>query len=165
MDRVAVKFNGVGKTYIYNTEVDLILGGTYKIIADDRTSYDNPVLVVAKESDFQKRFIVPADVPIRTITRAKVVKAPPCPDGSIDKIYLNVNKGATVVIWTDGTKTKVKCQDNEPYDYEKGIALCFMKRAFANRSCFNDVFNDQRHWETIDANAGVLTYERIKDNN
>ena len=34
---------------------------------------------------------------------------------------------ATIVIWKDNTKTVVKCH-NEPYDREKGLAMCIAKK-------------------------------------
>ena len=34
---------------------------------------------------------------------------------------------ATVVYWKDGTKTVVKCHD-EPFDREKGLAMCIAKK-------------------------------------
>ena len=34
---------------------------------------------------------------------------------------------ATVVYWKDGTKTVVKCH-NEPFDREKGLAMCIAKK-------------------------------------
>lgn len=40
---------------------------------------------------------------------------------------------ATIVIWADGTKTVVKCMEGDEYDPEKGLALCFMKRALCNK--------------------------------
>lgn len=46
---------------------------------------------------------------------------------------------ATIILWKDGTKTVVKCQNGEIYDKEKGIALCFMKRALGNKGNFNNV--------------------------
>jgi len=49
------------------------------------------------------------------------------------------NKPATIVIWKDGTKTVVKCQKNDVYDPEKGMALCFMKKALGNHGNFNDI--------------------------
>lgn len=53
------------------------------------------------------------------------------------------NDPATIVIWTDGTKTVVKKQDTDPvYDPEKGLALCFMKKALGNTS---RKLNDQLH--------------------
>lgn len=49
------------------------------------------------------------------------------------------NKPATIVIWKDGTKTVVKCQKNDVYDPEKGLALCFMKKALGNHGNFNNI--------------------------
>lgn len=40
---------------------------------------------------------------------------------------------ATIVIWADNTKTVVKCMEGDEYDPEKGLALCFMKRALCNK--------------------------------
>ena len=52
------------------------------------------------------------------------------------------NPPATIVIWNDNTKTVVKCGPNDYYDPEKGLALCFMKRAFGNdNNLFHKVFN------------------------
>lgn len=52
------------------------------------------------------------------------------------------NPPATIVIWNDNTKTVVKCGPNDYYDPEKGLALCFMKRAFKNdNNAFHKVFN------------------------
>ena len=47
------------------------------------------------------------------------------------------NKPATIVFWSDGTKTVVKCQrgDNgrmEKYDKEKGLAMCIAKKVLGN---------------------------------
>lgn len=50
------------------------------------------------------------------------------------------NAPATIIMWWDGSKTVVKCQNDEPYDLEKGIALCFMKKKLGNKSNFNNVF-------------------------
>lgn len=48
---------------------------------------------------------------------------------------------ATIVIWADGTKTVVKCQEGDVYSKETGLALCFAKRALGNKGNFNDVFH------------------------
>ena len=50
-----------------------------------------------------------------------------------------INPPATIVKWADGTKTVVKCQNNEEYDAEKGIALCFMKKMCGNKSSYNEI--------------------------
>ena len=50
------------------------------------------------------------------------------------------NGPATIILWNDGTKTVVKCQDGDTFDKEKGVALCFMKKSLGNRSNFNNIF-------------------------
>ena len=49
---------------------------------------------------------------------------------------------ATIVYWTDGTKTVVKAV-NEEYDPEKGIAMAFMKKTLGNRGNY---FNQIKPW-------------------
>lgn len=46
---------------------------------------------------------------------------------------------ATVVYWTDGTKTVVKSQ-GEPYDPEKGLAMAIAKKALGNQGNYYEVF-------------------------
>lgn len=53
-----------------------------------------------------------------------------------------INQPATIVKWDDGTKTVVKCQNGDVYDAEKGIALCFMKKMFNNKSYYNEVIKE-----------------------
>ena len=136
---VAVHFanSHFDRNYYYRTQLNLIKGGVYEIIADNRTRYANPVTIISNNVSTRE---LPVGVSIREITSAKVIEAPPKPTGGIDNIFLNEDKGTVVVKWIDGSKTKVKCQDGETFDAEKGIALCFMKRAFLNRGCYNDVF-------------------------
>ena len=136
---VAVQFanSHYDRAYYYRTQLDLIKGGVYEIIADNSTRYANPVTIISNNVSTRE---LPVGVSIREITSAKVIEAPPKPTGGIDNIFLNEDKGTVVVKWIDGSKTKVKCQDGETFDAEKGIALCFMKRAFLNRGCYNDVF-------------------------
>ena len=47
---------------------------------------------------------------------------------------------ATIVYWNDGTKTVVKTQNGEPYDKEKGLAMCIIKKLCDNKGNFNEVF-------------------------
>lgn len=41
---------------------------------------------------------------------------------------LIVNGPATIVLWSDGTKTVAKCNKDEPFDQEKGVAIAIAKR-------------------------------------
>lgn len=59
---------------------------------------------------------------------------------SIKKVIFNAP--ATIVLWTDGTKTVVKCGKNDTYDLEKGLALCIAKKYLGNKSNFNNVFKE-----------------------
>ena len=52
---------------------------------------------------------------------------------------------ATIILWSDGTKTIVKCQDGDTYDKEKGLALAICKKAIGtnkSKSNFNDIFKN-----------------------
>ena len=44
------------------------------------------------------------------------------------------NAPATIVKWTDGTKTVVKCGKGDQYDKEKGLALAVAKKYYGNIS-------------------------------
>lgn len=71
------------------------------------------------------------------------------------------NKPATIIIWEDGTKTIVKCKEGEAFDPEKGIALCFMKRALGNKGSYNDILKRELKHSNSDemmtiANANKL---------
>lgn len=51
------------------------------------------------------------------------------------------NPPATIVMWADGyPKTVVKCQPEDTYDREKGLAMCIAKRCSGNSSAYCDVF-------------------------
>lgn len=50
------------------------------------------------------------------------------------------NDPATIVFWSDGTKTVVKCGKDDAFDPEKGLAMAISKYFFDNAGYFNDVF-------------------------
>ena len=57
-----------------------------------------------------------------------------------DIVRVVFNNPATVVMWSDDTKTVVKCQPGDTYNPETGLALCVAKKYFGNTGKFNDVF-------------------------
>ena len=64
------------------------------------------------------------------------------------------NDPATIVFWTDGTKTVVKqqkCDKKKKFDPEKGLAMAIAKKALGNQGNY---FNEFRKW--------VDTYEPKK---
>lgn len=53
------------------------------------------------------------------------------------------NPPATIVFWSDGSKTVVKCSKSEAFDPEKGLAMAIAKRAQGNRE---DYYKDISKW-------------------
>lgn len=52
------------------------------------------------------------------------------PDSIKKVIY---NDPATIIFWSDGTKTVVKCMENEEYDPEKGFMAAVTKKVFGDK--------------------------------
>ena len=57
---------------------------------------------------------------------------------SISKVIFN--DPATVVLWSDGTKTVVKCGPEDEFDTEKGLAMAIVKKMAGNDNSFHKVF-------------------------
>lgn len=55
----------------------------------------------------------------------------------IEKVIFN--DPATIVLWSDGTKTVVKAE-NEPFDPEKGLAMAISKKHFGNTGRYFEEF-------------------------
>ena len=53
------------------------------------------------------------------------------------------NDPATIVIWADGTKTVVQCQEGDIYDPEKGLAMAISKKIMGNK---RDYYHTFKHW-------------------
>lgn len=57
---------------------------------------------------------------------------------SIRKVIFN--DPATIVLWSDGTKTVVKCGPEDTFDMEKGLAMAIVKKMAGNDNRFHKVF-------------------------
>ena len=72
------------------------------------------------------------------------------------------NKPATIVFWADGTKTVVKCE-NEDFDPEKGLAMAIVKKTMAdNHSYYNEIFKKWLPKEESVATLGDLVTNKKK---
>ena len=134
-----VKFEGTERLYAYYCApgINLQIGSSYMIEADRATNYKNPVTVMRIDNN------VPKNVNVRTITHARLLSGTKRPDDKIKQVIFNHEKRTTVVLWYDGQKTIVKCQDGDVFDEEKALALCYMKRVLGNRGSFNETL---RKW-------------------
>ena len=50
---------------------------------------------------------------------------------------------ATIVYWSDGTKTVVKCSERDIFDPEKGLAMAIAKRCGGNKGSY---YKEIQHW-------------------
>ena len=86
---------------------------------------------------------------IADVLRAKAV----CSRFDIEKVIFN--DPATIIIWRDGTKTVVKCSENDVFDPEKGLAMAIAKKTLGNKSCYYETF---KKWlpkeDTVTLNIG-----------
>lgn len=57
---------------------------------------------------------------------------------SIRKVIFN--DPATIVLWSDGTKTVVKCGPEDTFDMERGLAMAIVKKMAGNDNRFHKVF-------------------------
>lgn len=140
---VSVIFNEGGKIYYYNTNKELIVGGIYDIVTSGDTGsrgYDSYVKVLDIDTDTSVPAITRSK--FRTITHARLVRGASKPEKPYVNIYTNKEKRTTCVVWKDGTRTVMKAHPDDEWDVEKGVALCFMKKAFDNRGCYYDSFKD-----------------------
>lgn len=71
------------------------------------------------------------------------------------------NKPATIILWTNGTKTVVKCSENDAFDPEKGLAMAICKEILGDQ--FKPIFKKWLPEE--DKNKSVLeeAAESLKD--
>lgn len=92
--------------------------------------------VVNKPKQSLTRFIIETNQRASVTQEDTPAKTQYIPD--IAKVYFN--NPMTVVLWSDGTKTMVKCQPGDLYSEETGLALCISKKAFGNKGNFNEVF-------------------------
>lgn len=52
------------------------------------------------------------------------------------------NGPATIILWEDGTKTVVKCQEEDVWSDEVGIVMCYMKKMLGNKGNYNNIFRE-----------------------
>ena len=60
---------------------------------------------------------------------------------SIKKVIFN--NPATIVFWSDGSKTVVKCSEEDTFDPEKGLAMAMVKKALGNEG---NHYNEIKKW-------------------
>lgn len=75
-------------------------------------------------------------------------------NGEFKSIYITkviYNNPATMVFWSDGTKTIAKCHEDDTYSCEQGLNVCILKKVF--KPTYRDILN-----------AWLPTYETTNKN-
>ena len=72
------------------------------------------------------------------------------------------NPPATIIMWSDNTKSVVKCQDGEPFDPEKGFVLAYLKKLLGNDNTFNkEIHKWVKYEEPVEEKNEPLTTEEL----
>ena len=74
----------------------------------------------------------------------------------IKNVYFN--DPVTVVMWNDGTKTIVRCSENDFYDPEKGLAMAIIKKVYGNDNSFHKIF---KKWLPDESYAEPVSFEEF----
>lgn len=64
---------------------------------------------------------------------------------------------ATTILWMDGTKTTVKCQKEDVWSDEVGIAMCYLKKLLGNEGNYNNIFREAMKVAVVQTKKEDLT--------
>ena len=78
----------------------------------------------------------------------------------VEKVIFN--GPATIVLWLDGTKTVVKCDDEE-FDKEKGLAMAIAKRFLGTNKSGSNYYDVFKKWIFETPEPKIDVPEVIKD--
>lgn len=94
---------------------------TVKITCDPYTTIDEPNPLISCGPTCLSDIVGRKDLGFRNIKIKRIIFNPP----------------ATVIIWGDDTKTVVKCAEDDEFNPEIGVAMCYMKKIHGSRHAFS----------------------------
>ena len=68
----------------------------------------------------------------------------PKPNDRIEKVIFN--NPATIVLWADGTKTVIKCDKEDEFDSEKGLAMAIAKKYLGTNKSGSNYYDVFEKW-------------------
>jgi len=75
------------------------------------------------------------------------------------------NDPVTVIIWEDGSKTLVRCSDDEAYDEHAGLAMCIAKKFFGSKNQFDKTVENWSSKKKSKKNMENILIEGFENNN
>lgn len=110
---------------------------------------------MAKNSDLYAYMM--SDVEATRMAHSMMYKPKTPKQNAMDKIKNVIfNNPATIVFWSDGSKTVVKAA-GEPFDPGKGLAMAIAKYFFDNQGYYNDIF---KKWLPKEEKTGATGNKR-----
>ena len=82
---------------------------------------------------------------------------------SIEKVIFN--DPATIVMWSDGTKTVVKAE-GEAFDKEKGLAMAISKKALGNQGNYYEEFKKwipEENKRPKKIHVGIISTQKVEE--
>lgn len=136
---VIVKYDGFCIKRIFNVDDSMINDDAHFDLIKDTIKAIRDEVIEKGEKRRAERAIPYIDY--NRIPPLPLIQTRPMPMPKPKKIILN--DPATIILWSDNTKTIVKKNSKDKkFDPEKGIALCYMKKALGNKGNYNNVFKD-----------------------
>lgn len=78
-------------------------------------------------------------------------------DMKIKKVIFN--NPYTIILWKDGSKTMVKCTEDETYDPEKGMALAICKKVLGTNISKSNYYDIFKEWLPKEEKKPLKKYE------
>ena len=136
---VAEMKNKIARNQYYRTNRDA--SGIYAVVNGKAYTPETITAMTGFRENLEYEFSVTIDPRYEVVNTAFAIK---------NVIF---NPPATIVFWGDGSKTVVKCQDDEEYDPEKGLTMAFFKRTHGNVGHY---FEEIKKWTS--------DFSKVEDN-
>jgi len=104
-----------------------------------RIDIDDEIKAHYSKEEIKKMIDKAFGAPKPTILYKKIIFSGPC----------------TIIIWADGTKTIAKASGGDVFDPEKGVAICFMKKALGHTEANKVLRKANKQYEDYIAENGI----------
>lgn len=134
-----------GKTYILDTD------NIQYIPEDVRRYIMNDIAVTSRVWD--KSSVIACKKFLNSLYGSGAFDVDVASRSNIDIVDVIFHDPATIVFWSDGTKTVVKCQSGDKFDPEKGLAMAIVKKMTGNTGSYCNIFKkwikEEKSKETV----------------
>lgn len=134
-----------GKTYVLDTD-------NIQIIPEDIRRYImNDVITTSQAWD--KSSVLACKKFLNSLYGSGAFDVDVASRSPINIVDVIFHDPATIVFWSDGTKTVVKCQPGDKFDPEKGLAMAIVKKMTGNTGSYCNIF---KRWIKEDKRDGEV---------